>query len=98
MSTKQGPSTSAKILYRPVGLVSSIAAGAIASTIYKKIWAKTIDDTTDAPPNPLESDYALRTILGAALIEGAIFAMVRAATQRGGARAFERATGEWPGT
>jgi dihydroxyacetone kinase DhaKLM complex PTS-EIIA-like component DhaM len=45
----------------------------------------------------LESDYALRTILGAALIEGAIFAVVRAATQRGGARAFERATGEWPG-
>lgn len=32
-----------------------------------------------------------------ALIQGAIFAAVRAAVSRGGARVFERWTGEWPG-
>lgn len=91
------PSTSAKILYRPVGLVSSIAAGAAAGAIYKKIWAKASPSSEGSRPDPLQSDYALRTILGAAVIEGAVYAVVKAATQRGGARAFERVTGEWPG-
>lgn len=91
------PSTSAKILYRPVGIVSSLAAGIVARAIVTKIWTKAVPGTDNQPPKPLESDYAMRTILGAALVEGAVYAVVKAATQRGGARAFERATGEWPG-
>ena len=34
------PSTSAKILYRPVGIVSSIAGGLIASAIFKQVWKR----------------------------------------------------------
>lgn len=94
---KTGPSTSAKILYRPVGIVSSLVAGLAARAIVTKIWTKAVPGTDNQPPKPLESDYTMRTILGAALVEGAVYAVVKAATQRGGARAFERATGEWPG-
>jgi hypothetical protein len=36
MSSKQ-PSTSAKILYRPVGLVSSIIGGLLAGVIFKQM-------------------------------------------------------------
>ena len=36
-------------------------------------------------------------ILVAAMVQGAIFSLVRALIARGGARAFERWTGEWPG-
>jgi hypothetical protein len=36
-------------------------------------------------------------VLIAAAIQGAIFAVVKAAIDRGGARAFQRWTGEWPG-
>ena len=39
----------------------------------------------------------MRDILIAATIQGAIFAAVKAAVDRGGARAFQRWTGEWPG-
>jgi hypothetical protein len=98
MVTKQSnTSTSAKILYRPVGIVSSIAAGLIASAIFRAVWHQTVDDGDGDPPKALESEYGLKEILGAALIQGAIFAVVKAATDRGGARAFERVTGEWPG-
>ena len=90
-------STSAKILYRPVGLVSSILAGLLASAIFKSVWHKTVNNGEGDPPKPLESEYGLRQILTASLIQGAIFAVVKAATVRGGARAFERVTGEWPG-
>jgi hypothetical protein len=41
--------------------------------------------------------YRMREILVAAAIQGAIFATVKAVINRGGARAFQRLTGEWPG-
>jgi Protein of unknown function (DUF4235) len=96
-TTKSNPSTGAKILYRPVGIVSSIAAGLVAGAIFKAVWHRTISDGEGDPPKALESEYSLKEILVAALIQGAIFAVVKAATDRGGARAFERVTGQWPG-
>lgn len=94
--TKQ-TSTSAKILYRPVGLVSSVVAGLVAGSVFRTVWHRTVADDKNDPPKPLESEYPLRQILTAALLQGAIYAVVKAATERGGARAFERVTGEWPG-
>lgn len=90
-------STSAKILYRPVGLVTSILAGVLAGAIFKAVWHRTVTDGEGDPPKALESEHSFKEILTAALIQGAIFAAVKAATDRGGARAFERVTGEWPG-
>jgi hypothetical protein len=98
MSKQQSnASTSAKILYRPIGLISSIIAGLAAGAIFKAVWHKTVSDGEGDPPRALESEYSLKSVLGAALIQGAIFAVVKAATDRGGARAFERLTGKWPG-
>lgn len=93
----KNPNKSAKILYQPVGLVSSMLAGLIAGQVFKQIWKRaTPGDRTD-PPNALESEYSFKEVVLGALIQGAIFAAVRAAVSRGGARAFERWTGEWPG-
>lgn len=92
------PSTSAKILYRPVGLVSGIVGGLIASLLFKQIWKRVgSGDEADAP-GPLQSEYAFKEILLASALHGALFAVVRAVIQRQGARAFQRATGEWPGS
>lgn len=96
MSSQQA-STSAKILYRPVGLVSSVVAGLIAGSLFRAGWHKVTADGAGDPPKPLESEYTLREILIAAVFQGAVFAVVKALTQRGGAKAFERLTGEWPG-
>jgi hypothetical protein len=90
-------SKSAKILYRPLGLVSSVVAGVVAGQVFKQVWKHaTPGDQADAP-KALESEYALHEVIAAALVQGAIFAAVKALVNRGGARAFERWTGEWPG-
>jgi hypothetical protein len=92
---KQG-STSAKILYRPLGLISSVLAGLVAGSLFKSVWKHATPGDDDAP-RALESEYRLRDILIASAIQGAIFATVKAVTNRGGARLFQRWTGEWPG-
>lgn len=97
MTTEQPSSKSAKILYRPVGLVGSVVAGIVAGQAFKQVWRRaTPGDNADAP-KALESEYALRDVLVAAAVQGAIFAVVKALVDRGGARLFQRWTGEWPG-
>ena len=95
--SEQQSRTSAKILYRPLGLVSSLVAGVIAGSVFKQVWKHaTPGDSSDAP-KALESEYGLKEILVASAIQGAIFATVKALVNRGGARVFQKLTGEWPG-
>lgn len=97
MATETPTSKSARILYVPVGLVSSVVGGVVAGQVFKQVWKHaTPTDSSDAP-KALESEYSWRQVLAAAAAQGAVFATVKAAIQRGGARAFQRWTGEWPG-
>ena len=97
MTNEKHSTKSAKILYRPWGLVASLLGGLIAGQIFQQVWKQLDPDSSEDPPKPLESEYRLRKILLAAAIQGAIFTVVRALINRGGARVFERWTGEWPG-
>jgi Protein of unknown function (DUF4235) len=97
MSPEKKSSKSAKILYRPWGLIASLVGGLIAGQIFQQVWKKVDPDSPDDPPTPLQSEFSLPKILVAALVQGAIFSLVRAVINRGGARVFERWTGEWPG-
>lgn len=90
-------SRSAKLVYKPVGLAGSMLAGLLAGQVVKQVWKQASPRHTDDPPKPLESEYPLREIIMAAALQGAVFAVVKAIVDRGGARAFERWTGEWPG-
>jgi hypothetical protein len=96
MAIEKKGSRTAKMLYRPWGMAASMIGGVVASQVFHQVW-KRVDSESDDPPKPLQSEYPLRKILVAAVIQGAIFAVVRALIDRGGARAFERWTGEWPG-
>lgn len=85
----------AKIAYRPIGLVGSVLAGAAAGAVVKQVWRRVADE--DDTPGALESEYSLRSVLLGAALQGVVFAVVKAALDRGGARLFERVTGAWPG-
>ncbi len=85
----------AQLAYRPVGLLASLAAGSLAAAIFKQIWKRVADE--DDAPDALQSEYSLGSVLLAACIQGAIFAVVKALIDRGGARGFEKLTGSWPG-
>ncbi|GAA1849208.1 DUF4235 domain-containing protein [Microlunatus capsulatus] len=89
------PSKSAQLAYRPVGLLASLAAGSLAGAIFKQIWKRVAHE--DDAPDALQSEYTFGKVLLAAAIQGAIFAVVKAAIDRGGARGFEKLTGSWPG-
>ena len=88
-------SKTAELAYRPVGMLASLAAGAIASAVFKQIWRRVANE--DDAPDALQSEYSLPKILIADTIQGAIFAAVKALIERGGARGFEKLTGSWPG-
>lgn len=91
-------STSAKMLYRPFGLAGSILGGLVAGAIFKQVWKQAAPGPKSDPPGPLETEYPLRQILIAAAVQGAIYSVVKTIIDRQGARMFERATGEWPGS
>ena len=85
----------AKVLYTPVSLLISVLGAVTAGALFKQIW-KRISYEEEAP-KALESEYSWREVLPAAALQGAVFAFVKAAIQRGGAKGFERVTGIWPG-
>lgn len=84
-----------KVAYKPVGLLLGAAAGAASGLIFKQIW-KRIADSDDAP-KATDEDSGWGEILVAAALQGAIFALVKAAVDRGGATGVRKATGYWPG-
>lgn len=97
MRREEPTSRSAKLLYRPIGITGSILAGVAAGQVFKQVWKRTSRGEGADAPKALESEYAMREVVAAAAVQGAIFAVVKAVVDRSGARLFQRATGEWPG-
>ncbi|HET6480478.1 MAG TPA: DUF4235 domain-containing protein [Actinoplanes sp.] len=83
-----------KLAYRPVGLLLGIGAGAVAGLVFKEIWRLVGND--DDAPNATDEDRGWGEILAAAALQGAIFALVKAAVDRGGAVGVRKLTGQWP--
>ncbi|MEU9417364.1 DUF4235 domain-containing protein [Streptomyces sp. NPDC051000] len=85
----------ATLAYKPFGLALGAAGGMMAGVVFKQIW-KLVEGEGDTP-NATDEDRTWRQILIAAAIQGAIFAVVKAAVDRSGAVAARRFTGTWPG-
>jgi hypothetical protein len=84
-----------KLLYKPFGLLVSVAGGLVASAIFGRLWRLATGE--DEAPKATEQQRTWREVLIAATAQGAVFGLVKAAIDRGGAAGFRRATGEWPG-
>jgi hypothetical protein len=97
MPSEEPGSRTAKLMYRPVGLVGGVVAGVIAGQVFKQVWKRLSKGEEGDAPKALESEYDVKEIVLAAAIQGAIFAVVKAVVDRGGARVFQRWSGEWPG-
>lgn len=80
--------------YRPVGVLLGLAAGTVAGVIFRQVWKVAVGD--GEAPAATDEDRGWGEILAAAALQGAIFAVVRAAVDRGGAVGVRRLTGRWP--
>ncbi|MET7646752.1 DUF4235 domain-containing protein [Streptomyces sp. NPDC005426] len=84
-----------KIAYKPVSMALGAVSGMLAGAAFKQTW-KIVEGEGDAP-DATDEDRSWPQILLAAAIQGAIFAVVKAAVERSGAVATRRLTGTWPG-
>ncbi len=83
-----------KLVYKPFSLAFGMAAGAVASILFKQVWKFVSDE--DEAPTATSRDYGWGEVLIAAALQGAIFAVVKAAIDRGGAEGVRKLTGDWP--
>ena len=78
----------ATIAYKPIGLVFSILGGLLANLVFGQVWKRISDAPT--PPNATDEDYSTREVLLAAVLQGALFGLIKSAVDRGGMRAVKR--------
>ena len=79
-----------KQLYRVIGAGVSVLGGMAASAIFHRIWRVAADEEV---PSATDTRRSWPEVLIAAAIDGAIFAVVRAALDRGTATAVRELTG-----
>lgn len=84
-----------KMAYRPVGLVASLGAAALAGRLVKLLWRRARHQ--EDLPTAMQSEYSVGEVVAAAALQALVFGVVQALIDRAGARVYERVTGEWPG-
>ena len=81
--------------YKAVGLLVGLLGGMLASAIVRKVWELTPGH--DEAPEAIDTRRSWTEILTAAALQGAIFAVIRAAVERATAASAEKLAGEGPG-
>ena len=84
-----------KMQYKALGLLVGVLGGMLASAIVRKVWELTPGH--DEAPEAIDTRRSWAEILTAAALQGAIFAVIRAAVERATAASAEKLTGEQPG-
>jgi hypothetical protein len=84
-----------KILYKPFGMLIGVFGGMVAGAIFKRVWKLAARE--EEAPEATDARRSWREVLLAAALQGAIFALVKAAVDRGAATATRKLTGFWPG-
>jgi len=83
-----------KLLYKPLSLIVSVLGGVLAGAIFKKVW--TVVTGEEKAPEAISPQHSTKEVLLAAAVQGAIFAAVKAAVERAGAKGFKKITGMEP--
>ena len=87
--------TMIKLVYKPVSLLVSVLSGVLAGAIFKQLWR--VSAREDDVPKATDARRGWHEILPAAALQGAIYAVVKAAVDRGDAEGTHKLTGVWPG-
>lgn len=84
-----------KIIYKPVSVLVSVLGGMLAGAIFKRVWKLAAGE--EEAPHATDIRRNWPEVLTAAALQGAIFAVVKAAVDRSAAEGTRKLTGVWPG-
>jgi len=82
------------LVFRPIGIIVGIVAGIGARKIFDAIWGRISDEEA---PNPEHREIHWAKFVGAMLVQGAIFRLIRGFVDHHSRRAWASLTGTWPG-
>jgi len=99
---KLAEKTMIKLLYKVLdlfadllgGVIADLFGGMLAGLIFRRVWR--IIGRGDDAPKPTDARQGWGEILLAAGVQGAIFALVKAAVDRGAAEGIRKLLGIWP--
>ena len=83
-----------KVLFIPISILGGLIAGFISRKVFDQIWGL-IDE--EEPPDSKHRDIQWGKLLAAAALQGAIFRLIKEASDHYSRRAFAGVTGSWPG-
>ena len=83
-----------KIIFIPFSVVAGLIAGFLSKKLFNQIWGL-VDQ--EEPPDGKHRDITMGKLIVAAAIQGAIFRVVKEASDHYSRRAFQGVTGSWPG-
>lgn len=84
-----------KLLYKAISMAVSVLGGIAAGAIFKRIWKLAAHE--EEAPSATDARRGWSEVLIAAALQGALFAVVKAALDRSTATAARELTGTWPG-
>ena len=85
-----------KFAYKPFGLLISVLGGLLAAQVFARVW-KLLPTKGDKAPKATDAASTWQEVAVGAAVQGLVFGVVKALTNRAGAKGFEKATGIWPG-
>jgi hypothetical protein len=83
-----------KLIFAPISIVLGLIAGLIGKKIFEQVWGL-IDEVE--PPKPEHREFSWPKLIGALVLEGAIFRLVKGLVDHGTRTSFANFTGSWPG-
>jgi predicted metal-dependent enzyme (double-stranded beta helix superfamily) len=84
-----------KLVYKAISMGVSVLGGIVAGAIFKRIWKLAAHE--EEAPSATDARRGWSEVLIAAALQGAVFAVVKAALDRSTATAARELTGTWPG-
>jgi predicted metal-dependent enzyme (double-stranded beta helix superfamily) len=84
-----------KLMYKPFSIIAGVLGGILAGVIFKQVWKLAAHE--EEAPDSTDVQRSWGEVLIASTLQGAIFALVKTAVDRGAAEATLRLTGIWPG-
>jgi Protein of unknown function (DUF4235) len=84
-----------KIAFKPFSIALGLAAGIAGRKIFEQVWGLI---AKDEPPHPQHRETGgWPKLVGALLLEGAIFRLVRGLADHSARHSVAKITGTWPG-